>query len=125
MSKPQCFCYFGYYGKDCSLEYDPNKNILIDNDEGFVGVLIFVIILLTLTVSIVIYLILRYTDHIILKKRSFNQIRQRNENKKNKRIIKRKMKGYDLSKRLSQNINVEHDSDDSDDVVNATKIVIT
>lgn len=59
---PKCFCYNGWYGADCTLTADPNREVIYqDSDNSYVGALVVVILLLMVILFILGYLFLRYT----------------------------------------------------------------
>eukprot|EP01084_Bolivina_argentea_P175920 304533_1 len=61
-SRPKCFCFLGYYGEDCTLTEDPNKEVVYeDSDNSYVGALVVVILLLMVILFILGYLFIRYS----------------------------------------------------------------
>jgi len=60
--QPKCFCYNGWYGADCTLQSDPNREVIYqDSDNSYVGALVVVILLLMVILFILGYLFVRYT----------------------------------------------------------------
>jgi len=59
---PKCFCFNGWYGADCQLRTDPQREVIYqDSDNSYVGALVVVILLLLVILFILGYLFLRYT----------------------------------------------------------------
>jgi len=58
---PKCFCYYGYYGDDCSSTKDVDQLTIYHNDnDKLTGWLIVVIVLLIIVLSILGYLYMRF-----------------------------------------------------------------
>jgi hypothetical protein len=56
-----CFCYDGYYGKDCTDTEDPyRKTTYSDDDTGYISALVIVILLLVVAGAILVYLFLKF-----------------------------------------------------------------
>jgi len=57
---PKCFCYEGFYGEDCSEDYQEPTHIEVQHDDtGDIILLIIAVIVLTVIMLIVIYLLVR------------------------------------------------------------------
>lgn len=57
---PKCFCYEGWFGEDCSSDFQEPTHIEIQHNDGAdIVLLIISVIILTIIILIVIYLLIR------------------------------------------------------------------
>jgi hypothetical protein len=58
---PKCYCFYGWYGRDCSANDEDIGIIYNDDEEAFVGSLVIIILLMVVVLAIIAYLFMRYS----------------------------------------------------------------